>query len=78
MSSHIQTLDFMLTSLAGLQAVQARLVEENKTLTVERSQLSDLMTNIQRMHQDLEQSGENDRRRLENQTTMLENQTCVI
>lgn len=58
-----------------LQAVQARLVEENKTLSVERSQLSDLITNVQRMHHDMEQSGENDRRRLESQIAMLENQT---
>ncbi|KAI0087040.1 hypothetical protein BDY19DRAFT_324018 [Irpex rosettiformis] len=57
------------------EAVQARLVEENKTLTIERSQLSDLMTNVQRMHSDMEQSGENDRRRLESQIVMLENQT---
>ncbi|KAI0338862.1 hypothetical protein BDW22DRAFT_1362157 [Trametopsis cervina] len=57
------------------ESVQARLVEENKTLTMERSQLSDLMTNVQRMHHDLERSGENDRRRLENQISMLENQT---
>ncbi len=57
------------------QAVQARLVEENETLSVERSQLSDLITNVQRMHHDMEQSGENDRRRLESQISMLENQT---
>lgn len=54
-----------------------RLVEENKTLAMERSHLSDLMSNVQRMHNDLERSGENDRRRLENQLQMLESQTYV-
>ncbi|CAL1712475.1 unnamed protein product [Somion occarium] len=57
------------------ESVQARLVEENRTLNVERSQLSDLMANVQRMHGDLERSGENDRRRLESQIQMLETQT---
>ena len=33
------------------------------------------MTNVQRMHGDLERSGENDRRRLESQIQMLETQT---
>jgi nucleoprotein TPR len=60
-----------------LQSVQSRLVEDNKTLAVERSHLSDLMTNVQKMHNDLERSGENDRRRLESQMQMLENQTYV-
>jgi nucleoprotein TPR len=59
------------------QSVQSRLVEDNKTLAVERSHLSDLMTNVQKMHNDLERSGENDRRRLESQMQMLENQTYV-
>ncbi|KAH8082011.1 hypothetical protein BXZ70DRAFT_631748 [Cristinia sonorae] len=57
------------------ESVQSRLVEENKILTLERSQLSDLMANVQRMHGDLERSGENDRRRLESQIQMLETQT---
>ncbi|KAG6376921.1 hypothetical protein JVT61DRAFT_953 [Boletus reticuloceps] len=55
--------------------VQNRLVEENKNLATERSQLSHLMANVQRMHNDLERSGENDRRRLESQVQMMENQT---
>jgi nucleoprotein TPR len=50
-------------------------VEENRTLAVERSHLSDLMANVQKMHNDLERSGENDRRRLESQIQMLEDQT---
>lgn len=58
-----------------VQSVQGRLIEENKNLSVERSQLSDLMANVQRMHNDFERSGENDRRRLENQVQMIENQT---
>lgn len=57
------------------QSVQGRLVEENKTLAMERSHLSDLMGNVQKMHNDLERSGENDRRRLESQLQMLEGQT---
>lgn len=57
------------------QSVQSRLTEENRTLTMERTQLSDLMANVQRMHSDLERSGENDRRRLESQIQMLEGQT---
>ncbi|KAH7885445.1 hypothetical protein F5I97DRAFT_1885511 [Phlebopus sp. FC_14] len=55
--------------------IQSRLIEENKNLAVERSQLSALMANVQRMHNDLERSGENDRRRLESQVQMMENQT---
>jgi nucleoprotein TPR len=55
--------------------VQARLIEENKSLSMERSHLADLMANVQRMHNDLERSGENDRRRLESQLQMLEEQT---
>ena len=57
------------------QSVQGRLVEDNRILTVERSHLSDLMSNVQKMHNDLERSGENDRRRLESQMQMLETQT---
>ncbi|KAJ7029278.1 hypothetical protein C8F04DRAFT_1237155 [Mycena alexandri] len=56
------------------QSVQGRLVEENKTLAMERSHLSDLMGNVQKMHNDLENSGANDRRRLENQVQMYEGQ----
>ena len=58
-----------------MQSVQGRLEEENRILTVERSHLADLMQNVQKMHNDLERSGENDRRRLESQIQMLENQT---
>ncbi|KAF8158177.1 hypothetical protein B0H34DRAFT_444170 [Crassisporium funariophilum] len=57
------------------ESVQGRLVEENRTLAMERSHLSDLMSNVQKMHNDLERSGENDRRRLESQLQMLEGQT---
>jgi nucleoprotein TPR len=60
-----------------VQSVQGRLIEENRILTVERSHLSDLMGNVQKMHNDLERSGENDRRRLESQMQMLESQTYV-
>lgn len=68
----------ILTICYFLQSVQGRLVEDNKSLAVERSHLSDLMSNVQRMHNDLERSGENDRRRLESQMQMLENQTYVL
>jgi len=64
----------LISSLTS-QSVQSRLVEENKTLALERSHISDLMVNVQKMHNDLERSGENDRRRLENQLQMLEGQT---
>lgn len=53
-------------------------MEENKTLSIERSHLSDLMANVQKMHNDLERSGENDRRRLESQLQMLEGQASVF
>ncbi|KAF8326264.1 hypothetical protein F5887DRAFT_925400 [Amanita rubescens] len=42
-----------------------RVVEENKTLALERSHSSDLMANVQKMHNDLERARENDRRRLQ-------------
>ncbi|KAG6903157.1 hypothetical protein C0995_004704 [Termitomyces sp. Mi166 len=60
------------------EGIQNRLVEENKTLALERSKLSDLMSNVQKMHNDLERSGENDRRRLESQLQGLENQTSDL
>ncbi|KAJ6508423.1 hypothetical protein C8R45DRAFT_1069158 [Mycena sanguinolenta] len=56
------------------ESVESRLVEENKTLAMERSHLSDLMGNVQKMHNDLAKSGENDRRRLENQAQLYEGQ----
>ncbi|KAL0058021.1 Protein mlp1 [Marasmius tenuissimus] len=57
------------------EAVHSRLTEENKTLAMERSHLSDLMSNVQKMHNDLERSGDNDRRRLESQLQLVEGQT---
>ena len=44
---------------------------------MERSHLSDLMANVQKMHNDIERSSENDRRRLESQVQLLENQRFV-
>jgi hypothetical protein len=35
------------------------------------------MVNVQKMHADMERSGENDRRRLESQMQMLESQAYV-
>lgn len=52
-------------------------MDDNRSLSVERAHLSDLMSNVQKMHNDLERSGENDRKRLENQIQMLESQTYV-
>ena len=52
-------------------------MEENKALSMERSHLSDLMANVQKMHNDIERSSENDRRRLESQIQLLEHQTFV-
>jgi hypothetical protein len=66
------------TNYVFLQSVQGRLIEDNKTLMVERSHLSDLMVNVQKMHLDLERSGQNGRQRLESQMQMLENQTGVL
>ncbi|KAJ3826801.1 hypothetical protein EV361DRAFT_893712 [Lentinula raphanica] len=57
------------------ESIQSRLVEENKSLAMERSHLSALMGNVQKMHSELERSGENERRRLENQLQLLENQS---
>ncbi|KAI0826824.1 hypothetical protein BC628DRAFT_1319381 [Trametes gibbosa] len=57
------------------ESVQGRLVDENRTLATERSHLADLMANVQRMHNDLERSGENDRRRMDSQIKLLEDQT---
>ncbi|KAF8265884.1 hypothetical protein EI94DRAFT_1734451 [Lactarius quietus] len=56
-------------------SVEGRLVEENKALSMERSHLSDLMANVQKMHNDIERSSENDRRRLESQIQLLEHQS---
>ena len=55
-----------------IQSVQDHLVDENKTLALEWSYLSDLVVNVQKVHYDLEHSGENDYKRLENQLQMLE------
>ncbi|KAG6833443.1 hypothetical protein H0H87_006809 [Tephrocybe sp. NHM501043] len=57
------------------ESIQNRLVEENKVLALERSQLTDLMANVQRMNNDLERSSENDRRKLESDVQGLESQT---
>lgn len=59
------------------QSVESRLVEENKALSMERSHLSDLMANVQKMHNDIERSSENDRRRLESQIQLHEHQRFV-
>lgn len=60
------------------QNVQNRLVEENAALSKERTHLADLMRNLQTMQNELERSGSESRRRLEEQVTRLENQACVL
>ena len=54
--------------------VQGRLLEENKLLSVERSRMADLIGNVQKMHNDIDNANESDRRRLESQIQTLENQ----
>jgi nucleoprotein TPR len=58
--------------------VESRLVDENRQLALERSRLSDLMTNVQKMHNDLERSGESDRRRLEAQLELIQGQAYAF
>ena len=57
------------------QSVQSRLIDENKALSVDRSRLSDLVANVQKLHNDVDRSNENDRRRFETQIQALETQT---
>ncbi|KAI5123451.1 hypothetical protein M0805_008822 [Coniferiporia weirii] len=54
--------------------VQVRLLEENKILSVERSRMTDLIGNVQKMHNDIDRANEGDRRRFESQIQSLENQ----
>ncbi|KAI0260660.1 hypothetical protein BC834DRAFT_925773 [Gloeopeniophorella convolvens] len=76
------TVETLRTDAANLRAekriwesVEARLAQENTALARERAHLSDLLANVQKMHNDIERAGENDRRRLESQVVQLENQT---
>jgi nucleoprotein TPR len=54
------------------QNVEARLTEDNATLAKDRSHLSDLMRNLQSMHNELDKSATEARRRLEEQVTRLQ------
>lgn len=54
------------------QSIQRRLEDENRSLGLERSRLSDMMANVQKLHADNQRSLESDRRRLENQVSLLE------
>lgn len=54
------------------------MVEENKTLSVERGKLADIIANVQRLYGDLEQSEENHRKRLEMQVRMMEDQMLAF
>ena len=61
-----------------LQSVENRLIEENAALGKERAHLADLMRNLQTMQNELERSGSESRRRLEDQVARLESQACVF
>lgn len=54
------------------QSVEKRLVEENAALSKERAHLADLMRNLQTMQNELERTGSDSRRRLEEQVNRLE------
>ncbi|KAH8105803.1 hypothetical protein DFH11DRAFT_1274685 [Phellopilus nigrolimitatus] len=60
------------------ESVQARLLDENKMLSVERSRMSDLMGNVQKMHNDIDRANESDRRRFESQIQALESQAICV
>lgn len=55
--------------------MENRLIEENTALSKERAHLADLMRNLQTMQNELERSGTESRRRLEEQVVRLESQT---
>ncbi|KAF7314521.1 hypothetical protein MKEN_00925200 [Mycena kentingensis (nom. inval.)] len=57
------------------ESVQERLVNENKSLNTERSNLSDLVTRIQKSQSDNAELTASERRRFESQIKMLEDQT---
>ena len=59
------------------QSVETHLIEENKALSMGHSHLSDVMANVQKMHNDIERLGEIDRQRLEGQIQLLEDQRFV-
>lgn len=59
------------------QNTQNRLLDENRMIAIERTRLSDLISNVQRMHHEIERTNESDRRRFETQIKSLETQTYV-
>jgi nucleoprotein TPR len=67
-------MDQLRNECANLRAEKR--IWEDKALSMGRSHLSDLMANVQKMHDDIERSSENDRRRLESQI-QLEHQRFV-
>ncbi|KZS93210.1 hypothetical protein SISNIDRAFT_104297 [Sistotremastrum niveocremeum HHB9708] len=54
------------------KSIESRLTSENRVLAKERSQFADLANNIQKMHHDLEMSGQSDRRRMEGQIQSMD------
>ncbi|GAA5985408.1 hypothetical protein JCM10908_006964 [Rhodotorula pacifica] len=61
-----------------LKSVEKRLGEENATLSKERAHLADLMRNLQSMQNELERSGNDARRRLEENVARLEAQATDL
>lgn len=63
--------------LIYLQNVESRLTEDNASLAKERSHLSDLMRNLQSMHNELEKSGTDAKLRLEEQVARLQREVQI-
>jgi nucleoprotein TPR len=57
-----------------MQSIESRLLEDNRNLSKERAQLSDLMKNLQTMQSEVERNGESEKRRLESQVQFSETQ----
>lgn len=55
-----------------IKGVEGRLSAENASLTRERNNLSDILSNMQSMHGEMERNSSDLRRRAENQVTKLE------
>ena len=60
------------------QSVETRLINENASLSKERAHLADLLGNLQTMQNEIERSGSDSRRRLEDQISRLETQRCAL
>ncbi|KAF8318500.1 hypothetical protein DL93DRAFT_2054404 [Clavulina sp. PMI_390] len=58
-----------------LKSMEARLQESYETVSKERAQLQELVTNMSTIHVEFEKSGENEKKSLERQVKKLETQT---